>query len=203
MTGTEDLAALILSRLSGEGRKIVALAGPPGAGKSATARDLASRLPDSAVLEADGFHYDNALLDRLGRRGRKGAPDTFDCAGLAAILRRLRDGEPDLVVPIFDRPLDLARAGARMIPAAARIVLVEGNYLALQREPWAGLRPFFDLVVLLEVPRAELERRLIARWTDLGRTPEEARAWAEGNDLPNADLVATASGGEDLRWPSF
>lgn len=194
--------AVLLARLAAlprDRRRIIAVAGPPGSGKSALAEALAARLPDAAVLPMDGFHYDDAVLEARGWRARKGAPHTFDAGGLAAMLGRLRaDREAEIAVPVFDRRLEIARAGARIIPAAARLVIVEGNWLILDRPPWAALRPLLDLAVLLVVPEAELARRLRARWEGLGLDPEAVAAKLEGNDLPNARLVLSESRGAEL-----
>lgn len=202
MTSLDDLADLIRTRAAGSDRFVVAIAGPPGAGKSTLSHDLAARLPpaETAVLQADGFHFDNDLLVRLGRRDRKGAPDTFDVAGLDVLLGRIRACEEAVVAPVFDRTLDVARAGALVIGAEIRLVLVEGNYLLLTHGPWAALRSSFDLTIRIDVPRTELERRLLARWHDLGWTAAAARAWVDGNDLPNVDTVLADSGPADIVW---
>lgn len=198
----ETIAARIVERAHGLSRIMVALAGPPGAGKSAMSEHLLAALPagEAALVPMDGFHFDNAVLDAMGLRQRKGAPESFDCAGLAATLRRIRSGEGPVAVPIFDREADLARAGAAIIPAEARIILVEGNYLLLDRAPWSELAPLFDLTIVIDVPITELERRLLARWIGLGRSEEAARAWVEGNDLPNARLVIEGSRRADILW---
>jgi pantothenate kinase len=201
-----DAAALadVLAQRLGPGRRIVAIAGAPGAGKSTLAEalvdDLNARAPGSAALfPMDGFHFDDLHLVPAGLRPRKGAPETFDVAGYAHALRRLRAAdEPYVAVPVFDRTLEIARAGARLIPAEARIVVTEGNHLLLDRAPWSDLAPLFDLTVFLSVPEAELERRLIARWTGLGLAETEARAKALGNDIPNARLVAGSSRPADI-----
>lgn len=201
-----DAAALadVLAQRLGPGRRIVAIAGAPGAGKSTLAEalvdDLNARAPGStALFPMDGFHFDDLHLVPAGLRPRKGAPETFDVAGYAHALRRLRAAdEPYVAVPVFDRTLEIARAGARLIPAEARIVVTEGNYLLLDRAPWSDLAPLFDLTVFLAVPEAELERRLIARWTGLGLAEAEARAKALGNDIPNARLVAGSSRPADI-----
>lgn len=202
MQTAEDLAARIVARARGLRRIVVALAGPPGAGKSTLSERLLAALPagEAALVPMDGFHFDNAVLDAMRLRDRKGAPETFDCAGLAASLRRIRSGEGPVAVPVFDRQADLARAGAAMVAAEARYVLVEGNYLLLDRPPWSGLAPLFDLTVFIDVPIAELRRRLLARWRDLGRGEEAARAWVEGNDLPNARLVIAGRRPADVVW---
>ncbi|MCV9938470.1 nucleoside triphosphate hydrolase [Boseaceae bacterium BT-24-1] len=202
MQTAEDVAARIVEQARGLSRIIVALAGAPGAGKSTLSEHLLAALPagEAALVSMDGFHFDNAVLNAMGFRNRKGAPETFDCAGLAATLRRIRSGGEPVAVPVFDREADLSRAAAAVIPADARFVLVEGNYLLLDRAPWTELAPLFDLTIFIDVPLAELERRLLARWTDLGRSEEAARSWVEGNDLPNARLVIERSRPADIIW---
>ncbi len=199
MDSVSDIAGKIAERGEGRARFIVALAGPPGAGKSTLSELLANALSGAAILQGDGFHYDNAILDALGRRQRKGAPDTFDVAGLESVLRRIRAGE-EVVVPVFDRPLDLARAGAARISATARFVILEGNYLTLDAAPWSALRPLFDLTILIDVPRAELEKRLMRRWIDLGWSAERAAHWVASNDMANVDLVKAQGGSADIVW---
>ncbi len=196
----EGLAGLILDRAQGRGagagRFVVALAGPPAAGKSTLAADLAARLSAAGagarVVPMDGFHYDDTVLEARGQRARKGAPETYDATGFVHLIRRLRD-EDEVAIPIFDRALELSRAAADVVGPADRLLIVEGNYLLLDRAPWTALRPLFDLTVFAEVPEAELVRRLTARWHHHGKTEAEARAWIEGNDLPNALTVIRGS----------
>ena len=99
-------------------------------------------------------------------------------------------------MPVFDRAIEIARAGARNIAPAIRLVLVEGNYLLLDDPEWHPLAAHFDLTVALDVPLSELERRLLERWRDL--PPAEARLKVEANDLPNARLVVSSSRVADL-----
>jgi len=195
------LAADLVARAEGRARYVVAIAGPPGAGKStlseALLAALAQRAPGAAVLvPMDGYHYDNAVLEAMGLLARKGAPETFDAAGLARDLARIAAGEDPVAVPVFDRALDLARAGARLVRASHRLVLVEGNYLLLDAPPWSTLA--FDRTVFLSVPEAELRRRLVGRWLDHGLDPGAALRRAEGNDLPNAALVMARSRPADV-----
>ena len=96
---------------------------------------------EAALMPMDGYHFDNAILVERGLLPRKGAPQTFDVDGLARDLERLRAGGREVVVPVFDRTLDLARAGARVDPPGAPGGLVEGNYLLLDQPPWGGLAP--------------------------------------------------------------
>jgi pantothenate kinase len=179
----------ILQRAATFQRFVVGIAGPPGAGKSTLASKLAAKLGDAIVLPMDGFHYDNAVLDQLGLRHRKGAPETFDYRGFAAILKRIRDREPAVAIPVFDRTIDLARAGAAIVDQRTKFIVVEGNYLLLDESPWSDLASCFDLSIYLDVPRDELHRRLMQRWLDLGRTSEQASHWVATNDMPNVDRV--------------
>ncbi|MEW9920122.1 phosphoribulokinase [Marimonas sp. MJW-29] len=193
----QDIVTAIARAAEGRERIVVAIAGPPGAGKSTVSEALARALDGAAVLPMDGFHLDNDTLRDMGLLHRKGAPQTFDTKGLHALLQRIRQGG-DVPVPTFDRAADAVVPDGAVIPAAARIVLVEGNYLLLDAPGWRDLHPFWDLTVAIEVPRAELEKRLIQRWLDHGLSPEDARRRAEGNDLPNADTVRTGSITPDL-----
>jgi pantothenate kinase len=176
-------------------RVVVAIAGAPGSGKSTLADRIAEALNRdrpavAAVLPMDGYHYDDTLLVAWGRRARKGAPDTFDVAGLAHMLERLRrDDEDEIAVPVFDRDIEIARAGARLISRAVRVLIVEGNYLLLDAAPWSRLHGLYDFTVALDVPEDELRRRLIARWRGYGLSPPEIVAKLEDNDLPNGRFV--------------
>ncbi|MDQ0994871.1 pantothenate kinase [Phyllobacterium ifriqiyense] len=190
----QDLVSAILARAADTKRLVVAIAGPPGAGKSTVSATLCAAInardPDAAVVvPMDGFHLDNAILDARDMRKRKGSPPTFDCAGFEVMLRRLREGGEDIVIPLFDRKLDLARAGADIVKADQRILLVEGNYLLLDQAPWNRLEPLFDMTVFLQVDRLELENRLVQRWLGFGYNVGSAQARALSNDMPNADLV--------------
>ena len=72
---------------------------------------------------------------------------------------RIRSGEPDIAIPVFDRSMELSRAGAAIIGSDVKFVLVEGNYLLLDEQPWSGLGSLFDFSIFVDVPRFELERR--------------------------------------------
>lgn len=187
------LAQEIRARAQAQGRFVIALAGPPGAGKSTLAEALRVALGTGArVVPMDGFHYDNAVLDARGLRPRKGAPEAFDAPGFVHLMHRLRQGG-DVAIPVFDRAMDLARAGADIVTDADRFLIVEGNYLLLNEAPWQDLASFFDLTVYIDVPELELERRLMRRWLDHGLGPTEALERALSNDIPNARRVQAHS----------
>ena len=200
----EDAVNVLAARIAGltpkARRLMVAIVGAPGAGKSTLAEALAGRIDGAAVVPMDGFHLDNAVLRSRGILDRKGAPESFDADGFAALARRLAT-EDAIAIPRFDRSRDLSVAGAAVI-GPERILLVEGNYLLLNRTPWSGLAPLWDFTVWLEVPLPVLEARLLDRWRRFGLDEAAAGARALGNDIPNARLVCSASRPADLVWPN-
>lgn len=190
LTTLKDLTQMLLAKDPGQ-RLIIGIAGPPGSGKSTMADALCDALNTAkpglaAVLPMDGFHFDDAVLVTRGWRPRKGAPHTFDVNGFLSVLDRLRANQEDeIAVPVFFREEEIAHNAARMIARQVGILIVEGNYLLLDQDPWTALR--FDTTIYLDVPKAELRRRLEDRWQDL--TGDALRAKMDENDMPNVELV--------------
>ncbi|MEU9091918.1 nucleoside/nucleotide kinase family protein [Streptomyces sp. NPDC048428] len=183
------------------GRRILGIAGPPGAGKSTLAEQLVDALGPLAVLvPMDGFHLAQAELERLGRAERKGAPDTFDAAGYAALLRRLRTPEPGTVVyaPAFDRSLEQPVAGALPVSPDVPLVVTEGNYLLYGNGPWAQVRGLLDEAWFLELDDGVRVRRLVDRHVRFGKERAYAERWVARSDEANARLVAAGRDRADL-----
>ncbi|MDI4639100.1 MULTISPECIES: nucleoside triphosphate hydrolase [Halomonadaceae] len=200
-----DMAARLLEASMHRQRFIVALAGPPAAGKSFLSewlcREINLRQPGiAAVVPMDGYHFDNAVLEPEGLVPVKGAPETFDIDGLRQDLTRIRRADRRVAVPVFDRPLDLARAGGRIITLEHRLIIVEGNYLLLDQGDWSALRPLYDLTLFLDVPDEVLEARLIQRWLGMGQDQAGALERTHNKDLLNARLIKAASVPADVNW---
>lgn len=200
MSEIASIAAAIFKRAGKSRRSVVAIAGPPGSGKSTLAERLHEVLPQdaSAIVPMDGFHFDDIVLNARGLRSRKGAPETFDYPGFAALLKRIRTGEREIAIPVFDRSMELSRAAAAVIGSDVKFVLVEGNYLLLDEEPWSELGGLFDFTIFLDVPRGELERRLMERWRAHGKSDDDARQWIASNDMPNIERVLARRRQADL-----
>lgn len=197
MTNTFDsidaLAARIQTAPMTGRRKLVALAGPPASGKSTLADKLVTALGrTSQVVPMDGFHLDNALLIKAGLLDRKGAPHTFDAAGFVHLVNRLQI-EDEVIYPTFDRDRDIAVAGTGRVTKDCNTVIVEGNYLLFDMQPWRALARLWDISIRLDPPIDVLRNRLVARWRTHGLSAQDAHARAEGNDLANARaMVASA-----------
>ncbi|MGW8380987.1 nucleoside/nucleotide kinase family protein [Streptomyces sp. ODS28] len=198
----DDLVARARALAAPRTRRILGIAGPPGAGKSTLAAYLARAMGPqyAALVPMDGFHLADAELRRLGRLGRKGAPDTFDPAGYAALLRRLkapREGET-VYAPGFDRELEQPLAGCVPVHADVPLVITEGNYLLLDEQPWPEVRGLLDACWYVDLDPDVRVRRLIARHERFGKAPREAERWVLENDEANAALVARTRERADL-----
>lgn len=172
-------------------RFLFGLAGAPGSGKSTITEQLSSEL-NAVVVPMDGFHLPNTELDRRGHRTIKGAPQTFDARGFIDAVGKIRRTQRDVALPDFDRVADEPRPDRIHVPATASIVIVEGNYLLLDSDPWFELRGLFDAVAHLEIDRDVRVERLIERHVRFGKSRSEASGFVHASDEPNAVLVEAA-----------
>ena len=182
-------------------RVLLGITGPPGAGKSTTARAVVDGLgPDRAVLvPMDGFHLADPTLIAWGRRERKGALDTFDVGGYVSLLRRLRDQQEEVVhAPDFDRGLEASLGSALPVRREVPLVVTEGNYLLSSQGAWAEVATLLDQTWYLEIDDAVRVDRLVRRREGYGSDHAEAVAWATGSDQANADVVARGHDRADL-----
>ncbi|UBH06817.1 nucleoside/nucleotide kinase family protein [Leucobacter sp. Psy1] len=198
-------------RLASTGRRyLLGIAGAPGSGKSTLAEQLVAVLgPELAVLvPMDGFHLASEVLAKLGRQERKGAHDTFDAAGYASLLWRIRGqrnaGEsasgpdPLIYAPRFDRGLEESVGSAIAVAERVPLVVTEGNYLLLEENPWSRARAALDEVWFLAPPEERRIRQLVARHERFGRSSEEAWERSLGSDQRNAELITASAGAADL-----
>jgi pantothenate kinase len=198
----------------GRQRAVLGITGAPAAGKTTLAERLVTALAPApppglaasrwlAHVPMDGFHLADAELDRLALRDRKGAPETFDALGYAALLRRFREDTDELIyAPGFERVIEQPIAGTIPVPPEVRLIISEGNYLLLDDPRWARVRPLLSEVWYVELDRTERLRRLIERHIRFGKEEATAVAWATGTDERNARIVAATRNRANLIVPA-
>ena len=192
-----DLARWIAADSEGRSRYLFGVAGGPGSGKSTIAAHLADEL-DGVVVPMDGFHLSNAALDALNLRAFKGSVETFDADAFVALIERLRDNSADVLAPAFDRRADSTVPDAICIGRDERIVIVEGNYLLHDRDPWARVRHLVDRTGYVDTTDGVRVRRLVRRHVRSGRSVQEAREFVRTSDERNARLIAAGRDRADL-----
>ncbi len=186
-------------------RILIALAGPPGSGKSTIAAEVARRVNHGcgvsvAVVPMDGFHHPRAYLDSLPNaadaHARRGAHWTFDAAGVVRLVERLHGSRTRraglLTAPGFDHATKDPVEDAVSISPETEIVILEGNWLLFDREPWCQISALVDDTWFVDVEPVLARRRVAARHIKAGieETWDAALARVDGNDTLN---------GEDLR----
>ena len=188
-----DIIKRISDLRASKARVLVGIAGPPAAGKSSIAATLGKALDDSVIVPMDGFHLDNRELVAQNLRDRKGAPDTFDVDGFVELVRAISQHDAIVPVPEFDRSQDSVVHKGLMVEPRHHLILIEGNYLFLNKAPWDSLLLLFDLCVFLKPTLADIEKRLLTRWREHGYSEHDAKLKTNMNDLPNAHFILTHS----------
>jgi pantothenate kinase len=181
---------------------LIGIVGKPGAGKSTVVEEISKKFDSKTVsiIPMDGFHLSNEELISLGRRDRKGAPDTFNVEGFTSLIKRVKsDSKVDHMFPIFHREIEASIADEGMVPKESKVVVIEGNYLFSEDHNWDGIYPLLDHTWFIEIKDEVRLERLIARHIRFGKTPEEAEAWSRGSDETNARFIGlTAYRAENL-----
>ncbi|MEO1529089.1 MAG: AAA family ATPase [Planctomycetota bacterium] len=208
MTRYDDLVSKLLSiyeQTRGDEQYWLGLVGAPGSGKSTVADELRKRLTGKlTVIPMDGYHFPRKKLDSMENpveaHARRGAPFTFDSARLVDELRDARKSGFGQF-PSFDHVVgDPIENDIELLPGK-QIVVVEGNYLLLDRRPWSLLpTEVFDEMWFLDVPTDECFRRVEARHVRTGLTREEAQHRVATNDGPNAALVRESKNRADWQF---
>ena len=182
-----------------EGRVLLGLVGEPGSGKSTVSHHLATEM-SSPIVGMDGFHLAMDVIERLGLVHVKGAPHTFDVGGFVALLERLARRPPESIVwaPRYERAIRNAIGSAVPVRADDSLVVIEGNYLLLDEEPWNRIPGLLTACVYLDVDRDTRIARLVDRHIAFGKAPDVAREFVMRSDEANARLVAATRSRADL-----
>jgi len=149
----------------------------------------------AAFIPMDGYHLSRAQLDAMpdpvSAHARRGAAFTFDGDSFLSLVKQLREPlcpeSKTLYAPSFDHAVKDPVADDIAIAPRVRLVIFEGNYLSLNKEPWKEAAGLMDELWFVEVEEEVARRRLVARHLKAGisKTEEEARRRADENDLVN------------------
>lgn len=193
-----ELTQQILELAKNKPRIIIGIAGPPASGKSTLADALSEHIDGSIVVPMDGFHLSNDVLVQQDILHRKGAHFTFDAQGFVQLVQALRNIENSLDIPEFDRSQDNVVFKGLNVNSDNRIILVEGNYLLLDEQPWSELKSLFDLSICISPELDEIRQRLLKRWLDHGYSEHDALRKVQSNDLLNAEYILKNSKAADI-----
>jgi len=173
-------------------RTLIGIVGKPGAGKSTVVELIQKKYgpEEVSVIPMDGFHLSNEELINLGRRDRKGAPDTFDVSGFISLIKKVKQ-EPQVnhKFPIFHREIEASVNDEGIVSKESKVIVIEGNYLFSEEHNWSGLFPLLDHTWFIEIDDDVRIERLIARHIRYGKTPVEAENWSRGSDEANARFI--------------
>ncbi len=180
---------------------LVGLDGPVAAGKSTAAAQIAAELQmhglGVAVVAADGFLLNATALRELGLARRKGFPESFDRAAMAAFLTGVRAGEAPDAPRYSHAEYDVSDEETQS--SAGAVVIFEGvNVLG------ADLAGLYDLRVYLDVAEDLAKARFLKRFVATPFTPLRAAAlapWkpADGDPPAWGEAVWAAINGPNLR----
>ena len=158
-----------------------------------------SSTPLAAFVPMDGYHLTRAQLSAMPdpdtAHARRGASFTFDGSAFIKLIKALREPiTPEaktLYAPSFDHAVKDPVENDIPIAPGAKIVVFEGNYVALDEKPWDEARELMDEIWFVEVEESVARRRLIKRHVDAGiaKDEEEAGQRADQNDLVNGRQI--------------
>ena len=195
----DKLASQLLETLSNspdKGRYFLGITGCPAAGKSMLARKLTDEINFRAggdlavVVPMDGFHLPNSILKERGLTKVKGAPKTFDADSFVELINRLHEF-PDqrIMCPAYDRKIHEPVENSITIQPGNRLIIVEGNYLLLNRSPWSIIRTKMNEIWYVDTPLKIVKERLLSRHIAGKASIDEAERKLASVDLPNAELI--------------
>lgn len=193
-------------------RILVGIAGPAAAGKSSLSIALAAACNllwtlDGATGDAkewvfahsmDAYHLPNEHLESQNSglhtwKQLKGHKFTLDVEAFISDLHRLKSDPGEVLLPIYDRSLHEAVAGALTVKSHHKLIIVEGLHLLAEEPPWDTVGSCLDRTVAMVVPLEWCKGAVIARKVAGGRDVECATAHFDRVDGPIFDEIKTVA----------
>lgn len=147
----------------------------------------------------DGYHLSRAQLSAMPEpahaHARRGAEFTFDGTSFVSLVRQIREpltpSSQTLYAPSFDHAVKDPVQDDIPIEPTTRILVFEGNYLSLDKQPWSTAARMMDELWFVEVDFETARLRLIPRHVRAGiaANEEEADRRARENDLVNGEQI--------------
>ncbi len=202
----DDFAKQMLADITEQSpRKLIAIAGIPGSGKTTLMLKLIDRInaikpATAAAVSMDAYHLMNVQLDALDLRKVKGSPQTYDVISYMHLLKQLKtQTQRDVFYPVYDRGIhNPIWRGSQVVKPTVKILFTEGQFLLLDQTPWNELVHLVDESWYLKVDPEKIREDLIARHVRGGRTREDAIEYVRRTDDANRDLVLTRMRKPDL-----
>ncbi|KAL6693501.1 hypothetical protein J3F84DRAFT_396398 [Trichoderma pleuroticola] len=123
---------------------------------------------------------------------RRGAPWTFDAAGVVRFVEELSESRfgahrKTIMAPSFDHAIGDPVEGGITLGQEIQFVLLEGNYLLLDAEPWNKIRELVDETWFVDVDPTLATERIAKRHIQSGIELDwnGALKRVRDNDLPN------------------
>ncbi|KAH7149205.1 P-loop containing nucleoside triphosphate hydrolase protein [Dactylonectria estremocensis] len=191
-------------------RLLIGIAGIPGSGKTTLSQVITDRLnahaasidpsapPPATFVPMDGFHLTRAALsampDPATAHARRGAAFTFDAAkflGLVTALCAAPIPAAPVLAPSFDHAVKDPKDDDIVVLPEHRVVVLEGNYVALDADVWRDAAALLDELWFVEVDFDVARLRLRERHVRAGivKTIEEGDRRALENDLVNGEEI--------------
>ncbi|PVH76802.1 hypothetical protein DL98DRAFT_639799 [Cadophora sp. DSE1049] len=122
-----------------------------GASSDAEHSSLSPNTPFAIDIPMDGYHLSRAQLaglpDPETAIHRRGAAFTYDATGYFQLVQQLAQpinhDSPEIFAPAFDHATKDPVENSIEITAKTKIVILEGNYVNLDREPWKEAAELF------------------------------------------------------------
>ncbi|QQE12048.1 hypothetical protein JD969_00800 [Planctomycetota bacterium] len=213
----EHLAQDLLTKYQApsSSRIIIAIAGPPGSGKSTFASMITKHLnilaqsTVAAIVPMDGFHLTNSQLQSRNLTHLKGAPQTFDTQAYLTLIQTLKNASSTEYYPTYDRSLHepvLNKGSEHLISSEIKFIITEGNYLLLDQPPWSEIHALYTQKWFLKTSLKQCENWLYERHTigSSSKSQQQANLHIKNVDKPNINLVNQNSVSADLNltWPA-